>query len=787
MNRRTGAGGGSRALSELAFAAVTVLLGTGMALPGARLLWLGGSPYYLAAGVLLIVAGIMLWKRRNAGGWLFLLIWLATLLWALWESGLDGWALLPRLGLLTAMGILLMLIRPPFKIRAKRLVVVTGTAIVLGTGAAVYLSGTSGNASLVTPARPVGTVKTDGDWRHIGGTLGADRFSPLDQITPANVENLEVVWTAHLGMPSGEITGTIEATPLMVGESLYICTMDNRVLSLDAENGKIRWSFDPKIDPAGVAMGACRGVAYHRQAGASGTCAARIFVATLDARMIAVDAESGQRCNGFGVNGEISLLQGMGDVPKGYYYQTSPPAVIRNRLVIGGRVADGQSVNEPSGVIRAFDAVTGELAWAWDIGRPENRGLPPEGGSYTRGTPNAWPPISGDERLGLAFVPLGNPTPDYVISHRSPEMREYGSAIVALDVETGEERWHFQTTHLDVWDYDLPAPPTLVDFPTAQGLRPALIQPTKRGEFFVLDRETGKPLVETVERGVPSGAVPGETLSPTQPYPVGMPSMGTPFLTEARMWGVTIFDQLWCRIRFKEARYEGDFTPVGTDPTIVSPGYFGGSNWSGIAVDPERHVMVANVMHFPMYNRLIPRTQADPAVFQPARVGKHKISGENWAQAGTPYAVRTQPFVSPLGIPCNQPPYAEIAAIDLETRKTLWRQPLGTARDTGPWNIPSHLPLIVGVPAMGGALVTRSGLVFIAATQERAFRAFDVQSGRLLWKTRLPAGGHANPMTYRSPRSGRQLVVIPASGHPRFGNGSADLLIAYGLPLLGGK
>jgi quinoprotein glucose dehydrogenase len=770
-----------RGTLERVFATMLLLAGAGMALPGANLLMLGGSPYYLVAGVVLALAAIDLWRGKPRGAWLFLIVWIGTLLWALWESGLNGWALLPRLGLLTGMGIALALIRWRPGARTARPAATASIAALLLAGGSFAFMGSHTNASPASEAPTAATI-ADGQWPHIGRTVGADRFAPLDQITPDNVGQLKVSWTAHLGMPPKGLAGTIEATPLMIGGTLYTCNMNNVVVALDPDTGKTRWSFDPKIDPAGVAMAVCRGVTYHRQPGATGSCAARVFVATLDVRLIAIDAANGKRCQDFGQNGEISLLEGMGDVPKGYYYPTSPPTVIRNRLIIGGRVADGQMVNEPSGVIRAFDVVTGKLAWAWDMGHPDRQGLPPEGETYTRGTPNAWPPISGDDKLGLAFVPLGNPTPDYVMSHRTPEMRKYGSSVVALDVETGKERWHYQTTHLDVWDYDLPASASLVDFPTPNGLRPALIQPTKRGQFFVLDRETGKPLVRTVERPAPQGAALGETLSPTQPYPVGMPSLATPKLTEASMWGVTPFDQIWCRIRFKQARYDGDFTPVGTKPTIISPGYFGGTNWSGISIDPERRIMVANVMHFPMYNQLIPRADADPAVFQPALVGKHPISGVNWAQQGTPYAVKTEPFVSPLQIPCNQPPYSEIAAIDLGKRSILWREPLGTARDTGPWNIPSYLPVTVGVPALGGTLVTRSGLVFIAATQERAFRAFDLRSGNLLWKDRLPAGGHANPMSYRSPRTGRQYVMIPASGHSRFANGSADLLVAYALP-----
>jgi quinoprotein glucose dehydrogenase len=767
---------------ERAFAVVLLLVGVGMALPGAYLLTLGGSPYYLVAGVVLVVAGIDLWRGKARGAWLFLIVWLGTLVWALWESGLNGWALLPRLGLLTGMGIALALIRWRPGARTTQATATAAIAVLLLAGGVFTFMGSHGNASPV-PEVPTSLTVADGEWHHIGRTVGADRFSPLDQITPANVDKLKVAWTAHLGMPPKGLLGTIEATPLMIGDTLYTCNMTNTVLALDPDTGKIKWTFDPKLNFDGLKMTQCRGVTYHRQPGVNGPCAERIILTTYDNRLFALDAHSGQRCQGFGNNGEVSLIDGMGDVDKGYYYQTSPATLVRDKLIVGGCVLDGQSVNEPSGVIRAFDVVTGKLAWAWDMGHPDRQGLPPAGETYTRGTPNAWPPISGDDALGLAFIPLGNPTPDYVTSHRTPEMRKYGSSILALDVETGKERWHYQTTHLDVWDYDLPTPPSMVDFPTAEGIRPALIQPTKRGQFFVLDRETGKPLVKTVERAVPQGAAAGEILSHTQPYPSGMPSLAGPRLTEASMWGILPFDQIWCRIRFRQARYDGEFTPLGTDrPSIIFPGMWGGSTWSGISIDPDRRIMVANVNHFPMYNQLVRRADADPKEYQQFVAGRVPVNSSRWSQTGTPYAAKVEPFMSPLKMPCNQPPYAEIAAIDLGKRSMMWRHPLGRAQNAGPFNIGTGLPFVVGTPMLGGSMVTRSGLVFIAATQEPAFRAYDLKTGQLVWETALPTTGHANPMTYRSPRSGRQFVIVPASGHPRFLNNASDQLIAYALP-----
>lgn len=774
---------GVRRWSVRVLGVLIALAGLGMLVPGVYLLSLGGSLYYALAGLLLAAAGAGIVLGRSWGPRLFLLTWLFTLAWAIWEVGLNGWALLPRLGLISGLGIALafLLWRPGFP-RRTWLTLAAGAALILAAGLTLALRE---SASLVDLPRVAARAPAadDGEWRHIGRTAGAERFSPLDQINPGNVARLEVAWTAHVGMPRAGMAGTMEATPLMIGDTLYTCNMENQVLAIDAETGRTRWRFDPQVDFTGIRMAQCRGVTYHRQPGVTGLCSERIIHTTYDNRLFALDAQTGQRCPGFGTNGEVSLTEGMGEVPRGYYYQTSPAALVRDKLIVGGCVLDGQSVNEPSGVIRAFNVVTGRLEWAWDMGRPNERGVPAAGQHYTRGTPNAWAPISGDDALGLAFVPLGNPTPDYVTSHRTAEMRRYGSALVALDVETGQERWHFQTTRLDVWDYDLPAPPSMVDFPTPQGIRPALIQPTKRGQFFVLDRATGQPLVETVERPVPQGWVPGEELAPTQPYPTGFPDMGGTRLTEASMWGVTPYDQLWCRVRFRQARYDGDFTPIDADrPSIVYPGMWGGTTWSGISIDPERRVMVANVIHFPMYNRLVPRVLADPAEYRQFDAGRVPVNSSRWTQTGTPYVAAVEPFMSPLRIPCSQPPYAEIAAIDLNTRQMLWRRPLGRASDAGPFNIGMGVPFHVGTPTLGGSMVTRSGLVFIAATQEAAFRAFDIGSGRLLWETRLPTTGHANPMSYRSPRTGRQYVIVSASGHPRFMNQASDALIAYALP-----
>lgn len=770
-------------------AVVMALLGLALALQGGYLISIGGSAYYSAAGASLLVVAWLYWRGRAAAGLLYAALLAATVMWSLWEVGLDGWALMPRLDVFVVLGMLLVLIGAA-RISRKRFFAFAAVFVLVPLVAMVAMGwtwwrGPVAEQQTAAEHQTAEAMRADhADWRFIGGSQGAQRYSELAQITPANVSQLQPVWQAHLGMPPSGMIGSIEATPLQVGDTLYTCNMHGQVIALDAETGVTKWTFDSELKREGIVLGVCRGVTYYETRGAAGeACAARIIQTTQDARLIAVDARDGKRCQGFGHNGEVNLLEGLGDVPKGYYYLTSPAALVRGKLVVGASVLDGQETNEPSGVIRAFDATTGAFAWAWDMGRPGKNGMPPRGEVFTRGTPNSWAPMTADDESGLVFVPTGNATPDYLVSHRTEAMNKYSSSIVALDGETGAVRWSFQTVHRDIWDYDVASPPTLLDFPTANGTRPAVVQATKRGQLFVLDRLTGEPLTKVVERDVPHGGMPpGEVLSPTQPYSVEMPDMAGVRPSEERMWGLTPLDQLWCRIRYREARYDGDLTPIGVRPTIVYPGYLGGSNWFGVAVDPKRGLLSVSVNHFPMYNRLVPREEANARGAQPYRVGKNQFDVSIWPQGGTGYAIKTGGFLSPLGVPCMQPPYSDLAVIELASRKIVWRTPLGTARDSGPLGIPSGLPIPMGSPLLGGSLLTRSGLLFIAATQERTFRAFDTNTGKLLWQDRLPGGGHANPMTYYSARSGRQFVVIPASGHPQMHNGATDYLVAYSLP-----
>ncbi|KPF84138.1 membrane-bound PQQ-dependent dehydrogenase, glucose/quinate/shikimate family [Novosphingobium sp. AAP93] len=769
-------------------AMLLLALAAGLIWLGSRLWLAGGSPYYTIAGLCLIGTAWLLWRQSGRALRLFGFLWAGTLLWALWEAGLDGWALAGRLGLLTGIGLWLLTpwvrgsLGEPRSSRLSRILLSLAFAGLIGGTAWIFWNDRITGGTDLTQLASAPANAADGDWTNWGNAPGGNRYSALAQISPANVGALAPAWTYSLGKePSGE-AAPFEATPLKVGDKVYVCTGYNDIIALDAETGKQAWRFAAHSDVEGIFGQTCRGVTHYRvPALASGAlCAERLYTATIDSRLLAVDAATGQPCSSFGTDGAVNLLTGMSQAPKGYYHLTSPPTIIAGKLVLGGWVTDGQMRGEPSGVIRAYDAVTGKLAWAWDIGRPDRSGEPGPGESYTPGTPNSWSVMSADPALGLVYVPMGNATPDYYGGQRTPEMDRYSSAVVALDANTGKPRWHFQTTHHDLWDYDVGSQPVLFDL--ADG-RPALLQPTKRGELFLLDRRTGKPISEVIEQKVAVSNAVGERSSPTQPFSTGLPNFRGTMPSEKTMWGVALLDQAWCRLRFKQARFDGTMTPVEADrPTVTWPGSLGGHNWGSVAVDPVNRIAIVNSSHVITYSQLIPRDKADAMGLKPvAKPSFENVAGPV-AQAGTPYAVSVAPFLSPLVAPCTQPPYGMISAVDLNTRKLLWQKPFGTMRDSGPLLLHTGLPIPMGVPNIGGAVITASGLAFIGATQEHMFRAFDVRTGRELWKGRLPAGGNANPMTYWSSKSGRQFVVIAAGGHAGILSGYSDQLIAYALP-----
>ncbi len=645
-----------------------------------------------------------------------------------------------------------------------------------------------------TVASTVAGAPEPADWTAYGRNNAATRYSPLDQIDRDNVSELKPVWGYRTGnLPDQSVVDkkwAPETTPLKVGDNLYLCDALNVLISLDASSGRERWRYDPKVSTDHIPYSAtCRGVSYYEVPDApdNTACKRRIIEGTLDAELVAVDADTGVPCADFGHAGHVDLMEGMGDYVPGYVAVTSPPTIVRGVAVVGHQVLDGQKEDAPSGVIRGYDAATGELAWAWDMGRPGETGLPEGDDVYTRGTPNAWTIFSGDEALGLVYVPMGNSSVDYWSGNRREFEKPYSTALVALDVTNGTVRWVFQTVHNDVWDYDLGSQGSLIDFPVGDGRTvPAVVLPTKMGDIYVLDRRTGEPLTPVEERPVPASSLPDETLSPTQPFSVGMPSTPREQLTETDAWGVTPLDQLWCRIQFKRASYEGMYTPPSVDrPFLQWPSYHGGNDWGSAAVNTDRNILVLNYNHIAMYDQLIPRDEANERGMVPLGApGGSTSSGGSVPQAGSPYAVSIEAWRNGFtGVPCSRPPFGGIMAIDLNTRKVLWNEPLGTARHNGPFGISSHLPVKVGTPNNGGPVITAGGLIFIAAATDNLIRAIDIDTGEVLWQDVLPAGGQATPMTYEA--NGRQYLVIVAGGHHFMETPPGDYVVAYSLPAKG--
>jgi quinoprotein glucose dehydrogenase len=635
-------------------------------------------------------------------------------------------------------------------------------------------------------------------WPAWGGDEGGTRYSAATQITPANVHELKVAWIYRIGgaellpahptdpaearrllahgyTPESHRLPALEATPILAAGRLYLCSSMNRVVALDPQSGRELWSFDPKLDTTGQVLLNCRGVSYYRdsQASAGSACAERIFTGTQDARLIALDAASGVPCAGFGHGGTVDLRAGLGHTVPGEYGLSVPPAVVADRVIVGGRITEDMREDMPGGVVRAFDARTGELAWAWNAVAPVPGSGAADSSVYQRSTTNAWSVFSTDAARKLVFIPTANAQLGIYGGARGGDVdgRDYfSSSVVALDATSGKVLWHFQTVHHDVWDYDVPAQPVLFDFPTAHGPVPALAQATKQGYIFILNRLTGEPLVPVEERPAPqAGAVAGEHLAPTQPAPVSAGyALVRPPLTAADMWGFTFWDQAKCRELFSRHRYAGLFSPPSLEGTVTYPNNMGIMNWGSVAIDPVRDVLIVNTSHIAGITQLVPRDTANAAFAR----------GE-WllAQAGSPYALRWTPLLSPWGAPCNRPPWGTLAAIDLRAGKRLWEVPLGTTRDLAPFPLWFKL----GTPNIGGPLVTASGLTFIGATTDDYLRAFDTHSGAQLWQGRLPAGPQATPMTYRLSATGKQFVVIAAGGHRYMGTKLGDYLVAFSL------
>ena len=622
----------------------------------------------------------------------------------------------------------------------------------------------------------------DTGWPAYAGDPGGSHFSDARQVNRENVGRLAPVWVFRTGETGEGYTSqykhTFQATPILVRSTLYFATAFNRVFAIDAETGAERWRFDAGIDPEPhYTEVSNRGVAYwaDRQAQAGRPCRERIFVGTLDARLIALDAASGARCSTFGGAGEVDLKAALREEDRGQAYPvTSPPVVIGDTVVLGSGMIDNWKANLGLGAVWAYDARTGELRWKWHA-IPRNPAADnaadwlPEQAART-GTANAWAPLSVDPERGLVFAATGSASPDYYGGQRLGNNR-HANSLVARDAATGALAWSRQIVHHDLWDYDLPAQPTLAEI-TWDGKRvPVVILPTKMGMLFTFHRDTGEPFFAVEERPVPASDVPGEQAWPTQPFPVAPPPL-VPHraMTGDDAWGLTPIDRGECRELIASLRSEGIYTPPSLQGTIMLPGNGGGSNWGGVAWDERRQVAIANTLHFPFVVALIPRDD-----FESVRDSGRYPDTEFAPQLDTPFGMRRKPLLSSWGMPCVKPPWGTLAAVDMAAGEILWQVPLGTTRDL------SGLPfgLNLGMPGLGGPLVTAGGLVFIGAAMDDYLRAFAIDSGEELWRARLPAGGQATPMSYQL--GGRQYVVIAAGGHGSLGTRRGDYLVAFAL------
>lgn len=763
---------------------------------GGVLVLSGGSVFYLLLGASFLAQSVLVWRREGAVLIVAGLGLGAIILWSLWEVGFDIWGLEVRL-MVPAIAALWLLL-PPILRRLDNVpragiyavaIAAAGAVLVTMLGTVSLRPYRAARAPVLTQAGLEQPDAAGAEWRQPGGALGADRFSRLTQLTPQNVQGLQIAWIYHTG--ASRARGDLEATPLKIGNALYICSSKG-VAAVDADSGREIWRYAPPVGQARVndaepsGAGTCRGLSFHDD-GDAVPCARRLFEPTRG-RIVALDLNTGRPCADFGKAGILDTLEGLGPNAGRYVSVTSAPLVIGARLILGQSVSDSQFFGEPAGGVRAYDVHTGRLLWAWDVGRnPTNKPLA-AGEIYTPGTPNVWGPITGDAALGLAYVPTGVTTPDYYGGQRRafPFDDAYSTAVVALDVATGLERWRFQTVHHDLWDMDVPGGPSLVNLtPRQRGAAiPALVQSTKLGELFVLDRRTGKPIYAVREKPAPQGDVPGEYYAPTQPHVVGAQSLRPADIREADSWGATLFDQLLCRIDFRRLDYKGAFTPPSLRGALVFPGYFGVSDWSGVAVDPARQIAVQNRSYMPWTARLYPRKEAEAKGWVKPWRGKGPLPKRGDAairpQYFTPYVLRLNPWINLAGVPCKAPPFGELAGYDLHAGKLLWKEVLGTSRHNAPFGISENLPLPTGIYSVGGSVVTASGLTFIAATADRQIRAFDTRTGRQLWHAELPFGGHASPMTYLG-KDGRQYVAIAAGGNWGMRNAVGDALVAFAL------
>lgn len=623
------------------------------------------------------------------------------------------------------------------------------------------------------------------DWGFYGGDGFGRRFSSLDQINRTNVAQLQVAWRYRSGelgagfARSGKLT--FEATPVLAYGSLYLETATNVVIAIDPQTGQEHWRFDPHIDRARrYSDVASRGVSLWEDGDLKQSavpCRRRVFTGTLDARLLSLDAESGRPCASFGRGGEIDLTQGIRIRDVGAYVVTSPPAIYGNLVIVGSGIGDNRAVTLERGLIRAFDARSGALLWSFDP-IPDSVNHPAAGEwdlaqAQNSGAANAWGVMTIDEEHGLVLIPTSSASPDFYGGLRIGANR-FADSLLVLDAATGKLVWQQQLVHHDLWDYDLAAQPVLGDIEVGGAPVPAVIQATKTGMLYVFERTRGRPLFPIVERPVPESHVPGEQAARTQPFSDLPPLVSQAAVRPEDAWGLTLWDRAKCRELIGSLRNEGIFTPPDLRGTLLNPGYIGGVDWGGIVFDEQRQRVIAAVNQLPMVVTLL--TQQQLAL--QSQSGNYPHS-EFARQAGAPYAVRREPLLSPFGLPCTPPPWGALVSVDLRHKRIAWQVPLGSTEGLTPWFVPTR---DFGMPNMGGPIATAGDLVFVGAATDSYLRAFDIETGRELWKYKLPAGAQATPMTYRAGPDQRQYIVISAGGHGPLGTPRGDYVMAFALP-----
>ncbi|SAL84221.1 quinate/shikimate dehydrogenase [Caballeronia terrestris] len=805
MNTRTSPAPKRPSSSSLLTQWITIvfmlLSGLYLCIGGCWLVAVGGSPYYVIAGIVMLLIAWLVWRATARALWLYAVLMLGTLIWAIAESGFDFWALAPRLDVLVIFGAWMVL---PFMLRVfarprrpgASALLVTLVLCGIALGYAWFndpqqIDATVQAAALPSAAPPAASDGRMGDWLSYGNTQAGTRYSRLAQINEKNVHGLREAWrfrTGDMKGPNDPLEITDEVTPLAVNGTLYFCTPHQKAIALDGSTGEEKWRFDPELKPdPSFQHVTCRGLSYFETAAAAQArdagnasklplCARRVILPVNDGRLFELDAATGKRCANFAANGMLDLQHLQPVKTPGQYEPTSPPVITPKVIVVAGAVTDNYSNHEPSGVIRGFEVKSGKLLWAFDPGATDPNAIPADPQGYTPNSPNSWAPAAYDAKLDLVYLPMGVTTPDIWGGDRTPDLERYASGLLALHASTGKLAWFYQTVHHDLWDMDVPAQPTLADIRDPSGnVVPAIYVPAKTGNIFVLDRRTGKLIVPAPERPVPQGAAKGDHVSPTQPFSQ-LTFRPQKNLTDADMWGATMYDQLMCRVIFHRLRYEGTFTPPSEQGTLVFPGNLGMFEWGGLAVDTDRRLAIANPIALPFVSKLIPRGPGNP--IEPPQAGQAGTGTEVGIQPqyGAPFGVELNPFLSPLRLPCKQPAWGYVAALDLDTNKVIWKKRIGTTRDASP--IP--IPFKMGMPMLGGPMTTAGHVFFIAATSDDYLRAFSTDTGEKLWEARLPAGGQATPMTYEA--NGKQYVLIAAGGHGSFLTKLGDYVIAYALP-----